>query len=262
MQIYKPPTYKRDSPILIFYRGSPVKDQSSYGFGTGGMNGFITRHGMMIVAPWHDDTWWPQGQWANRGGVTVDETADGIDNGVEVPKARMLLASTSYIVQEIYHLEDIYPSDNRRFIIAGQSAGAEFVNRLAAFFEHNNTRFVVINGVQLMFPKQDMAWGWGLKNLSTILSGNAALQNWLKRDMTIFSGSLDAEGDGFTGAEYLAQGANSYERHNNMFLAGQSRATTEGWAFGWRWVPAVGAGHGEAVMMNHANADSAFFGVG
>jgi hypothetical protein len=141
------------------------------------------------------------------------------------------------------------------YSLLGHSAGAQFLDRLAAFVPTEARRIVIANAGSYVFPSLEIDAPYGLGKVYSGSEGEAALRRYLEQPLTIYLGQDDTRDDGRNDyAEASAQGASRYQRGLNAFNAGKTLAQTRGWTFNWRLVELPGVGHSARKMFSAPQA--------
>src|SRR5262249_3459821 len=144
------------------------------------------------------------------------------------------------------------------YSLLGHSAGAQFLDRLAAFVPTEARRIVVANAGSYVFPSLGIDAPYGLGKVYSGTEGEPALRRYLEQPLTIYLGqghTRDDERNDYPGA--LARGAPRYQRGLNVFNAAKPRAQARGWKFNWRLVELPGVGHNARKMFSAPQASEA-----
>jgi hypothetical protein len=140
----------------------------------------------------------------------------------------------------------------------GHSAGAQFLDRLAAFVPTEARRIVIANAGSYVFPSLEVDAPYGLGKVYLGTDGEAALRRYLEQPLTIYLGQGDTRDDERNDhPEALAQGASRYQRGLNVFNAAKTLAQARGWKFNWRLVELPGVGHNARKMLAAPQASEA-----
>src|SRR5262249_56979412 len=95
----------------------------------------------------------------------------------------------------------------------GHSAGAQFLDRIAAFVPTDARRIVIANAGSYVFPSLAVDAPYGLGKVYSGTDGEAALRRYLEQPLTIYLGQGDTRDDERNDyPEALAQGASRYQR--------------------------------------------------
>jgi hypothetical protein len=144
------------------------------------------------------------------------------------------------------------------YFLLGHSAGAQFLDRLAAFVPTEATRIVIANAGSYVFPSLEVDAPYGLGKVYSGTDGEAALRRYLEQPLTIYLGQGDTRDDERNDyPEALAQGASRYQRGVNVFNAAKTLAQARGWKFNWRLVELPGVGHNARKMFSAPQASEA-----
>jgi hypothetical protein len=141
------------------------------------------------------------------------------------------------------------------YSLLGHSAGAQFLDRLAAFVPTEAQRIVIANPGSYVFPGLEIDAPYGLGKVYSGSEGEAALRRYLEQPLTIYLGQDDTRDDERNDyPEALAQGASRYQRGLNVFNAAKTLAQTRGWTLNWRLVELPGVGHSARKMFSAPQA--------
>ena len=144
------------------------------------------------------------------------------------------------------------------YSLLGHSAGAQFLDRLAAFVPTEARRIVVANPGSYVFPSLQIAAPYGLGKVYSGADGEAQLRRYLEQPITIYLGQGDVRADDRDPSpEAQAEGASRYQRGRNAFSTGKALAQARGWPFNWRLVELPGVGHNARKMFAAPQASEA-----
>jgi len=144
------------------------------------------------------------------------------------------------------------------YSLLGHSAGAQFLDRLAAFVPTEARRIVIANAGSYVFPSLEVDAPYGLGKVYSGANGEAALRRYMEQPLTIYLGQGDTRDDRRNDyPEALAQGASRYQRGVNVFNAAKTLAQTRGWTLNWRLVELPGVGHSARGMFSAPQASEA-----
>lgn len=198
---------------------------------------------LFVAAPLFDELRFPTWRY-QRGGV--------VDHDAMQPERNWTVGLVAPLVREVQNQAG---TRGLPYYLAGHSAGAQFLSRVAAYTQSGATRIVIANPSTYVLPStaEDAPYGFGrLKN------GDVLLRAYLGRPITLLLGEED------TGSKNLAdndaamqQGGTRLERGRRTFAAGQAAARDHGWAFGWRLVEVPGVGHSARSMLGGDDAAAA-----
>ena len=201
---------------------------------------------LFVAAPLFDDRRFPTWRY-QRGGV--------VDNSTVQPERSWTIGLVAPLVRGV---QDQAGTAGLPYYLAGHSAGAQFLSRVAAYTQTEAARIVIANPSTYVLPStaEDAPYGFGrLKN------GGALLRAYLSQPMTLLLGEED------TGSKNLAdndaamqQGGTRLERGRRTFAAAQTAAHDHGWAFGWRLVEVPGVGHSARSMLGGNEAAAVLAG--
>lgn len=191
---------------------------------------------MLVVAPLFDKKRFPG--WRYQFG--------GIVHGGAIQPSN---AWTGQMVLEIVDLVRRTEGRELDYYLLGHSAGAQFLNRLAAFIPNEAKRIVIANPSTYVFPSLSTKVPHGFGGLYSAGADEAELQRYLALPLTIYLGKEDTgDEERDDRPEAVAQGKTRYERGRNMYRAGRDLAQSRGWTFNWRLVEAPGVGHSARTM--------------
>jgi len=200
---------------------------------------------MLVVAPLFDAARFPSWRY-QRGGIVHDGT-------VQPP--------TSWTIDLVPRLVAWARAQQGRpdlpYALLGHSAGAQFLSRVAAYGQDDGAaRMVIANPSTWVRPSLEIPAPYGFGGLFGTAEREAALRRYLAAPISVLLGRED------TGSHNLAnsdeaeeQGANRFERGQNVFAEAERAARQRGWAFNWRLVVVPGVGHDARAMFA---ADAAF----
>jgi|EndMetStandDraft_8_1072994.scaffolds.fasta_scaffold21735_4 dienelactone hydrolase len=144
------------------------------------------------------------------------------------------------------------------YSLLGHSAGAQFLDRLAAFVPTEARRIVVANPGSYVFPSLQIAAPYGLGKVYSGADGEAQLRRYLEQPITIYLGQGDVRADDRDPSpEAQAEGASRYQRGRNAFNVAKALAQARGWPFNWRLVELPGVGHNARKMFAAPQASEA-----
>ncbi len=146
------------------------------------------------------------------------------------------------------------------WILAGFSAGSQFVSRMAAFMDLDAERLVAMAGGSVMFPTRDMEFGLGFGGLPDELNNDGRIERYLALPMTVYIGTADTATAQLPTGEAYGQGVHRYSRNIRWFNVAMDLAYERKWPFNWRLVIADGPGHSPRDMFDHPQAINALFG--
>jgi dienelactone hydrolase len=199
---------------------------------------------LLVVAPLFDKRAFPQGY--QRGGIV----RDGVVRKPGDWTGRLALALVDWVRRQ--------EGRPLAYSLLAHSAGAQFLERLAAFVPTEAKRIVVANPGSYVFPSLAIAAPYGLGKVYAGADGEAELKRYLAQPLTIYLGEGDIrEDDRDDSPDALAQGASRHQRGVNAFKAGKTLAQARGWPFNWRLVELPGVGHSAKKMFAAPQASAA-----
>lgn len=242
--VYKPENYVADGFVLLLHGASRTaeayRDNAA---------GFADKYGRMVVVPLFDRERFPTRLY-QMGGVFRE------DSTFAEPEERTF----AYIPKLVGHIREREGHAALPYIILGYSAGAQFLERMAAFSELDAERLVVMSPGSSMFVNREMEYGLGFGGLPEEFSSDERLRRYLALPITIAIGSADRELSQLPRGDAYDQGVHRYSRNLRWFNEAMDLAYRNEWAFNWRLVIHHGAGHPPPEMFNHPQIGNSLFG--
>jgi len=146
------------------------------------------------------------------------------------------------------------------WLLAGFSAGGQFVGRMAAFIDTDAERIIAMASGSCMFPTRDMDFGLGFGGLPEELSSDDRIRRYLAQPITVYVGTGDTEMAQLPTGDAYDQGVHRYSRNIRWFNEAMDLAHQREWEFNWRLVIADGPGHSPPDVFNHPQTENALFG--
>ena len=200
---------------------------------------------LLVVAPLFDKHGFPRWRY-QRGGIV----RDGVVQKPGDWTGRLALALVDWMRRQ--------EGKPLAYSLLAHSAGAQFLDRLAAFVPSEAKRIVVANPGSYVFPSLEIAAPYGLGEVYASADGETELKRYLAQPLTIYLGEGDIrEDDRDDSPDALAQGASRHQRGVNTFNAGKALARQRGWPFNWRLVELPGVGHDAKKMFAAPQASAA-----
>jgi dienelactone hydrolase len=200
---------------------------------------------LLVVAPLFDKRAFPLWRY-QRGGIV----RDGVVQSPNRWTGRLVLALVDWVRRQ-----EGKPLGHS---LLAHSAGAQFLDRLAAFVPTEAKRIVLANPGSYVFPSLEIAAPYGLGKVYAGADGEAELKRYLAQPLTIYLGQGDTrEDDRDNSPDALAQGGSRHERGVNAFNTGKALAQARGWPFNWRLVELPGVGHSARKMFAAPQASTA-----
>jgi hypothetical protein len=227
---YRPPNCSDPSLLLVFH--GVARNARAY---RDYARPLADRNCLLLVAPLFDQRDFPGWRY-QRGGIVKDAAVQPASDwsGNVVPA----------LVEWVRQQEGRPPV----YSLLGHSAGAQFLERLAAFVPTQARRIVVANAGSYVLPSIEVAAPYGLGKVYAGAEGDAQLRRYLELPLTIYLGEADTRDDRDDSSEARAQGASRHQRGVNVFDAARKLAQERGWAFNWRLVELPGVGHSASKM--------------
>jgi len=200
---------------------------------------------LLVVAPLLDKRTFPLWRY-QRGGIV----RDGVIQSSDQWTGRLVPALVDWVRRQ--------EGGPLAYSLLAHSAGAQFLDRLAAFVPTEAKRIVLANPGSYVFPSLEITAPYGLGKVYAGVDGKAALKRYLAQPLTIYLGEGDnREDDRDNSPDALAQGASRHQRGVNAFNAGKALAQARGWPFNWRLVELPGVGHNAKKMFAAPQASAA-----
>jgi len=241
---YKPANYAGEGFILLLHGASRAAE--AYRDNAMGMADI---HRRIVVVPLFDRERFPEWRY-QFGGVFR------ADSSFAAPEER----TYAFIPKLVSYIRGREGSAQLPYLLAGFSAGGQFVSRMAAFIDTDAERIIAMASGSTMFPTRDMDFGLGFGKLPDVLSNDERIRRYLALPMTIYIGTGDVELSQLPQGEAYAQGVHRYSRNLRWFNDAMDLAYQRKWAFNWRLVIADGPGHSPRDMFNHPQVGNALFG--
>ncbi len=151
---------------------------------------------------------------------------------------------------------------NLPLVLLGHSAGAQFLDRVAAYSQSGAARIVIANPSTWVMARatDDVPFGFG--GLGWRRNQEETMRAYLSQPITILLGMDDVHTHLLAKEkEAVAQGPNRFARGLNAYHSAQAMARSKGWAFEWRLLEVPGVGHDAARMFASPQAERALSGV-
>ena len=241
---YKPATYAGEGFILLLHGASRAAE--SYRDNAMRMADTSKR---LVIVPLFDQERFPNRRY-QEGGVFRE------DGSLADPDER----TYAFIPKLVSYIRGREGDAQLPYLLAGFSAGSQFVSRMAAFIDLDAERLITMAGGSVMFPTRDMEFGLGFGGLPDELSNDERIERYLALPMTIYIGTADTATAQLPMGEAYAQGVHRYSRNIRWFNVAMDLAYERKWPFNWRLVIADGPGHSPRDMFDHPQAINALFG--
>jgi acetyl esterase/lipase len=149
------------------------------------------------------------------------------------------------------------------YVLAGHSAGAQFLARVAAYASTTAVRIVIANPSTWVLPSTKEAAPFGFSDIGTPEASEQALRAYLALPITVLLGGMDTGTHNLTiTPQAMAQGPNRLSRGHNTFLMAQTAARSHSWQFGWHLVEIPGVGHDATAMFSASKTVESLMAVG
>lgn len=241
---YKPASYSGDGFILLLHGASRAAE--AYRDNAAGM---AEKHKRIVVVPLFDLKRFPEWRY-QFGGVYR------ADSSFATPDER----TYAFIPKLAAYIREREGNASLPWILAGFSAGGQFVSRMAAFIDLDAERLVAMASGSTMFPTRAMDFGLGFGKLPDDLSNDDRIRRYLALPMTVYIGTGDVEMAQLPQGDAYAQGVHRYSRNIRWFNEAMDLAHKRQWPFNWRLVIADGPGHSPKDMFEHPQVTNALFG--
>jgi dienelactone hydrolase len=237
---YRPASCSDPSLLLVFHGNA--RNARSY---RDDVRALADRDCLLVVAPRFDQRAFPVWRY-QRGGIVKDGAAQNPRDFT----GRLVPAIVDWVRRQ--------EGRPLGYSLLGHSAGAQFLDRLAAFVPTDAKRIVVANPGSYVVPSLTVSAPYGLGTVYAGADGDAALRRYLEQPLTIYLGESDTrEDDRDNSPDALAQGASRYQRGLNTFNAAKMLAQSRGWTLNWRLVELPGVGHSARKMFSAPQASDA-----
>jgi len=144
------------------------------------------------------------------------------------------------------------------YVLLGHSAGAQFVDRAAAFTTTEAVRIVVANPSTWVMPSLTEAVPFGFGGIEPKDHAEETLRAYLARPLVVLLGEADTDTHNLAmSPEAMAQGPYRLARGRNAFTAAQAAAASHNWPFGWTLVEVPGVGHNATAMFDASQTTAA-----
>lgn len=241
---YKPADYAGDGFILLLHGASRAAE--AYRDNAVGM---ADRHRRIVVVPLFDLARFPEWRY-QFGGVYR------ADSSFAAPEER----TYAFIPTLVRYIREREGNATLPYLLAGFSAGGQFVSRMAAFIDTDAERLIAMASGSTLFPTRDMAFGLGFGKLPDELGNDERIRRYLALPMTIYIGTGDREMAQLPQGEANRQGVHRYSRNIRWFNEAMDLAYERKWEFNWRLVIADGPGHSPKDMFDHPQSANALLG--
>lgn len=231
-------------PLLVLFHGAS-RDARGY---RDGARKLAEKFGMLLVVPEFDRARFDV-QAYQEGGILKD--------GKVQPPSAWTFSYLQPLLDEVSRRE----GKKLPYYLAGHSAGAQFLVRLAAFHPNEARRMILVNPGSLVFPTRDQPYPYGFGGLPEALSSDEALRRYVEIPVVFYLGTGDVTRKRLsTGKEAMKQGATRIDRGRKCYQYGNELAAKEQWNFGWKLVEAEGLEHASGPMWDHPKCPQAMLG--
>ncbi|RYD64520.1 MAG: alpha/beta hydrolase [Verrucomicrobiaceae bacterium] len=240
---YRPPGHD-GGPLLVLFHGA---SRNALGYRDGARK-LADKLGMLLVVPEFD-----------RARFDVEAYQEGgiLKDGKVQPPSEWTFSYLQPLLDEVYRRE----GKELPYYLAGHSAGAQFLVRMAAFYPNKARRMILVNPGSLVFPSRDQRYPYGFGALPEAMSSEAAIRRYVEVPVVFYLGTGDVTRKSLdTGEEPMKQGATRIERGRNCYNSGKALAEKQQWNFAWERVEAGGLEHSSGPMWDHDNCLRAVLG--
>lgn len=241
---YKPASYRGEGFILLLHGASRAAE--SYRDNAVGM---ADDAGRLVVVPLFDQERFPEWRY-QFGGVFRP------DSSFAPPEER----TYAFIPKIVSYIRAREGNAQMPYLLAGFSAGSQFVSRMTVFMDTDAERIIAMAGGSVVFPTRDLKFGLGFGGLPEELSNDERIKRYLALPMTVYIGTADTATAQLPMGEAYAQGVHRYSRNIRWFNEAMDLAYKNQWPFNWRLVIADGPGHSPRDMFYHPQIQNALFG--
>jgi len=149
------------------------------------------------------------------------------------------------------------------YVLLGHSAGAQFVDRVAAFTATDAARIVVANPSTWVMPSVTDAAPFGFGGVEPASYAEEALRAYLARPLIVLLGAADTGTHNLANSpEAMAQGPYRLARGRNAFRTAKEVAQQRHWTIDWILVEVPGVGHNAAAMFSAPQTTAALANLG
>jgi len=201
----------------------------------------------VVVAPRFDKARFPRDLY-QYGGITGKQ-------GLAAPGTR----TVDLIPALVSWAQRAAGSADMPYALLAHSAGAQFLDRVAAFVPLSASRIVLANPSTWVLPDLNTAAPFGFGGLGDADSAEQRLRAYLAQPVSVLLGQQDTKSKHLARSPQAdAQGKNRHERGLRAFQAAQETARQHNWPFNWRLIEVPGVGHNATAMFASPQAITAF----
>ena len=144
--------------------------------------GFADLYGRLVVVPEFDAERFPVRTYQYGGVFREDGSFADADE-----------RTFAYVPELVAHIRAREGLPGLPYVMLGYSAGAQFVERMAAFMDTDAERIIAMSPGSSMFPTRDMEYGLGFGGLPDEFGDDRRIQRYLALPLTIAIGTADRE---------------------------------------------------------------------
>lgn len=244
LHYYKPASYTGEIFTLLFHGAS--RTASAYRDNSARM---ADAFGFLVVVPEFDLERFPNRLY-QMGGVFRE------DGSLADAQER----TYAFVPKIVAYIRGREGNARLPWLLAGFSAGGQFVGRMAAFIDTDAERIIAMASGSCMFPTRDMDFGLGFGGLPEELGSDDRIRRYLAQPITVYVGTGDTEMAQLPTGDAYDQGVHRYSRNIRWFNEAMDLAHQREWEFNWRLVIADGPGHSPPDVFNHPQTENALFG--
>jgi pimeloyl-ACP methyl ester carboxylesterase len=250
VQAYKADCY-RDGPLVVVFHGSDrnprLARDNAIPFARAGC--------AVVVAPEFDGARFPR--WAYQFGGLGDLVDDNGRKRFQLKPWEWRTGQLVLNLIEALRIEEGRPG--MLYSLIGQSAGAQFLGRFAAFYPNEARRIVLANSGSYVMPTWERKYPYGFGGLTVV--NDTDRERYLGSPIVILLATRDVRREGLdksSGAE--RQGSTRYERGHATYQFAKAITEAEGLTFGWSLIEVPGLGHGSGKLYARPETAAALFG--
>jgi poly(3-hydroxybutyrate) depolymerase len=205
----------------------------------------------IVVAPLFDKERFPRDLYQYGGIVRNGAMAKPGDRTVDLIQPLVAWARTAV------------GSPQMPYVLLGHSAGAQFVDRVAAFTATDAARIVVANPSTWVMPNVTDAAPFGFGGVEPASYAAEALRAYLAGPLIVLLGGADTGTHNLANStQAMAQGPYRLARGRNAFRTAKEVAQQRHWTIDWTLIEVPGVGHDAAAMFSAPQTAAALANLG
>ena len=177
LHFHKPASYAGEKFVVLFHGAS----RTASGYRDSAM-GMAEEYGFLVVVPEFDLERFPNRTY-QFGGVFRE------DGSFADPEEW----TYAFVPKLVAYIRGREGDPQQTYLLAGFSAGSQFVGRMAAFIDTDAERIVAMSAGSTMFPTRDMEFGLGFGGLPEEFSNDDRIRRYLALPITVYIGTNDTE---------------------------------------------------------------------